>query len=572
MIGSILPFLAVLSDPSRIQSEAALSWAFNSFSFKSNYAFLVALGLGSLAVILIANILQVSRIWVIQRFTMMRSHSLSYRLLARYLWQPYEFFLDDHSGRMSTQILSEAQQFVQSFLRPAAEVFASGITTIAIVGLLFLVNPIVAMWALALLGGAYLILYWLIRGLAARLGRVRAEANRARYRAINEALGGIKDTKLLGIEQHSLESFHAPSLRMAEANTTVNFVGEAPHYLMQALAFGGMILLCIILMSNEESSGGTPVATIVPILGVFAFAGQRLMPELSKLYRGATQLRYGTAAVNTLYADLVQGEPGEKCDEIADRALGLKHSLQLQNVCFRYPNAERLGLEGIDLTIRAGERIGIVGTTGAGKTTLADIILGLLRPTSGTILVDGIKVTTENVYSWRRSVGYVPQEIFLNDASIAENIALGASPKDIDEGRLREVAQIAQIAHLIDEELPDGYRTTLGERGVRLSGGQRQRVGIARALYRHTELIVFDEATSALDNMTENEVMDAINAMPGKTVIMIAHRLSTVRLCDRLVVLEAGRIVGLGNWDDLRRDSVAFQKIAGALEKVPASS
>ena len=240
---------------------------------------------------------------------------------------------------------------------------------------------------------------------------------------------------------------------------------------------------------------------------------------------------------------------------------------RLDAVSYQYPKAETVGLQNITLEIKAGEKIGIVGSTGAGKTTLVDIILGLLKPQSGQLLVDGEPVTDKNLRSWQQSVGYVPQDIFLTDASISQNIALGVRVEEVDMARVRRSAKIAQLDEFICQELTEGYDTGVGERGVRLSGGQRQRIGIARALYHRADLIVFDEATSALDNLTERDVMSAINGLPGeKTIVIIAHRLSTVAACDRIVVLDKGQIVGLGDWNELMENNASFQKIARVSE------
>jgi ABC-type multidrug transport system fused ATPase/permease subunit len=267
--------------------------------------------------------------------------------------------------------------------------------------------------------------------------------------------------------------------------------------------------------------------------------------------------------VDAVYADLVLSRRQAALPDTPPKGLGLTQTLTLNGVFYSYPNATQIGLRDISLSIRAGEKIGIVGTTGAGKTTLADVILGLLVPDQGSMRVDGKLIDDTNTRAWMRSVGYVPQDIFLTDAPVAENIALGLSPGEIDTDRLHSAARIARIHQFITEDLPDGYQTTVGERGVRLSGGQRQRIGIARALYHDADLIVFDEATSALDNLTEQDVMDAIDAMPGdKTVLMIAHRLSTVRRCDRIIVLDRGQLVGCDSWDALMQDNPAFQRIA----------
>ena len=286
------------------------------------------------------------------------------------------------------------------------------------------------------------------------------------------------------------------------------------------------------------------------------------MPDLQKVYLSATQLRYGAAAVEKVHDSLFSGENSGELPRKMPKRLGLTSGFSLEAVCYRYPKAKVGGLCEITLAVKAGEKIGIVGSTGAGKTTLADIILGLLRPNSGMLCVDGELITDKNMRSWQQSVGYVPQNIFLTDASISQNIALGVLANEVDVDRVHRSAEIAQLDGFICRELSEGYDTEIGERGVRLSGGQRQRIGIARALYHRADLIVFDEATSALDNLTERDVMSAINGLPGeKTVLIIAHRLSTVKVCDRIIVLDKGRIVGLGSWDELIAQNAKFQEL-----------
>jgi ABC-type multidrug transport system fused ATPase/permease subunit len=395
------------------------------------------------------------------------------------------------------------------------------------------------------------------------LGQIRVAANRQRFRMTNEALTGIKDIKLLGREFAYLDRFAEPSIQMARVQVTVAVLSQVPQLALQAVALGGVILLCLVLIDPAGLTSGAALGGLLPILGVFAFAGQRLMPELSKLYQSLAQIQSGSAAVDAVYDDLVQRKSLRSISRKTPIGMGLKTSLVLENISYNYPNADQAGIRDLSLSISAGEKIGIVGSTGAGKTTLADIILGLLEPDQGRMVVDGLEITAETTRAWMQSVGYVPQDIFLTDAPVAENIALGVLPDAIDHERIRKAARIARIDQFIMGELPEGYRTPIGERGVRLSGGQRQRLGIARALYHDADLIVFDEATSALDNLTEAEVMDAIDALPGdKTVLMIAHRLSTVKRCDRIIVLDKGQLVGCDTWDALMAENTAFRKIA----------
>jgi len=563
MVGSVFPFLSVLSDPEQIERVTVLSWAYGTFKFESVYAFLVALGFASFAVIVLASLIQIAKTYMVARFSVMHIHSISYRLLVSYLRQPYSFFLDRHTGEMGTRVLAESEQFVRQFLIPAAELIASVLTVIAIIGLLLWIDPIITVSVFGILGGMYIAVYFLNRRLLKQYGYARAEANSNRFRIANEALSGIKDIKLLGREGSYADRYADPSLRMARAVVGVQVLSQIPRFLLQAIAFGGVILLCLVLMDAERLASGSDLGGILPILGVFAFSGQRIMPELSKAYESIAQIQAGTAAVESIYDDLNDKAKSGSLPSIIPPTLGLKRHLVLSDVSYRYPNAELAGLTHVSLKVRAGERIGIVGSTGAGKTTLADLILGLLGPSEGRILADDTVITNENLRAWQQTVGYVPQDIFLTDASISENIALSVPPHAINDALVRRAAKIARIDTFIRNELPKGYATTIGERGVRLSGGQRQRIGIARALYHDADLIVFDEATSALDNSTERDVMSAIDALPGdKTVLMIAHRLSTVKHCHRIIVLDKGQLVGCDTWDSLMANNASFRKIA----------
>ena len=563
MVGSVLPFLSVLAEPRRIENVEVLAWAYNTFGFESDYGFLVGLGLTALCVIILSGGMQVLKTWAVARFSMMRMHTISHRLMAAYLCQNYEFFLNMHSGPMSTRILSETQQLVNQFLRPAAEAISSIFTIIAVVGLLLWIEPIVAIVAFTMVGSVYGIIYWFSKRALKGLGLIRVKANSSRFQIVNEALTGVKDIKLLGRERAYVERFETPSRDMAVAMTTIEVVSLVPKFGLEAIAFGGIIVLCLAQIDPQGLASGEALGGILPVLGMFAFAGQRLMPELQKVYQSLAQIQAGSASVEIIHNDLVNWEKNKVMPRSIPIGPGLTKNLVLENIYYQYPNADSVGIIDISINIQAGERVGIVGSTGSGKTTLADLILGLLSPREGRVVVDGTAVTDDNLRAWQQSVGYVPQDIFLTDASISENIALGVPSAEIKEASVRRAAEIARIDSFICEDLPDGYATSIGERGVRLSGGQRQRNGIARALYHDADLIVFDEATSALDNLTEREVMAAIDALPGhKTVLMIAHRLSTVKRCDRIIVLDKGRLVGSGTWDALMADNAAFRKIA----------
>ncbi len=562
MISSVIPFLTVLAEPERIQTQPQLAWAYEYFSFTSSYHFLACLAVASFAAIVIASVVQIIKTYAVFRFSLMRMHTISYRLMHKYLAQPYEFFLSRHSGELGTRILAESREVVFQFLRPAAELVAAVTTVLAIVILLLCIEPILALSAFIVFGSLYGVTYAIIRSYLKRLGKGRLSSNSERYRVATEALGGVKVIKLLGREGSYLNRYGKASRKMAKIEVLVHTLSTIPQFVLQAIALGGILLLCVVMVEPAVDGERASLDGILPLLGVLAFAGQRLMPELSIIYRSLAKVQAGRAAVDVVYNDLYTTQEEQSLDE-GEKPIGLKESIQLKQLSYHYPNAENAGLFDVELNIKAGERIGVVGTTGAGKTTLADIILGLLEPHSGEIKVDGKPLTNENIRDWQRNVGYVPQDVFLTDSSIEENIALGLESDKIDRSKVKNSAKIAKLDGFIREELSQGYETLVGERGVRLSGGQIQRIGIARALYHNADLIVFDEATSALDNVTEHDVMSAIGSLPGdKTVLLIAHRLSTVKSCDRIIVLDKGRVVGCDTWDVLIKKNKIFKKLA----------
>ena len=563
MVASIMPFLTILSDSSKIRSVEVFAWFYDRLGFSSDFEFVVALGMASLLVIVLTSLVGIAKVYVVARYTNKRIFSISRRLLVTYLHQPYVFFLNRHSGDMSTRVLAETDQVVYTFLQPISELIVSFLSVIAIVILVLLIDPVVALAVFVILGGIYGAIYLSCRLYLGRFGNERVAANIERYRTAHEMFGGIKDIKLSGYEAAYVARYAKPTNAFAHSQMMIQVLSQMPIYALHAVAFGGMILLCLALVDQHTLSSGDALKQIVPIIGVFAFAGQRMLPELSKMFYSIAAIEAGVASVVAVHSDLATRDNERPLASAPPVAMGLRDCFELQAVNFYYPNAEHASIRDISFKIGVGDKIGIVGTSGAGKTTLADIILGLLRPTAGRLVVDGKAITSDNLGAWQQTVGYVPQSIFLLDASIAENIALGASPEDIDMKALRAAAEIAQLRSFVEDELPEGYDTPVGERGVRLSGGQRQRIGIARALYHAADLIVLDEATSALDNLTEREVMSAVDQLPGdKAIVIIAHRLGTVRQCDRIMVLDRGRLVGFDTWENLLAKNEVFRKIA----------
>jgi len=557
-IVSIMPFLSVLGDPEAVQTNPFLSGLYDAVGATSADDFLVVLGLSAFAIVVFSAIFRICTVYALNRFVQLRRHSISIRLLESYMRQPYEFFLGRHSGDLAKSILSEVDALVLTVFKPLFDTVAYAVIAFAIVGLLLAVDVRLALTVGVVVGGAYASVFYLVKGVLSRVGRDRTKANQERFMAAGEALSGIKDIKLLGRESAYLQKFLPPSVRFAKHWATNATLSQVPKYLIEAVGVGGILAIALIL---TRSGGG--VQEVLPVLGVYAFAGYRLLPAAQQVYAGLSNLRFGMASVELAFTDL--HAEGRGISVATDRRSRIKpiRAIELQRVSYRYPDSAGLALTGIDLVIPIGTSLGIVGGTGAGKTTLVDLILGLLQPSSGALLVDGAALEDSSMRAWQNCLGYVPQTIFLSDATISENVGLGIPREELDIGRVRTCARLAHIDELIEKELPAGYDTRIGERGVRLSGGQRQRLGIARALYHNPDVIVFDEATSALDVVTEAAVVDSLRALAGvKTTITIAHRLSTVRGCDRIVLLDKGQIAASGPYSDLIDRSQDFRKLA----------
>jgi ABC-type multidrug transport system fused ATPase/permease subunit len=423
------------------------------------------------------------------------------------------------------------------------------------------VEPVIALLAVVLFGGSYVIVFILARRALARIGSVVLTANGQRFKSVHEAMSSIKDVKILGVEQTFLDRFRRPTSEMAVVQSHGAVIGEAPRSILQALALAGMLVLILHLLVIRSGS----LNEIVPTLGIFAFAGLRLFPALQMIYRQVGALKVTKPAVDELFADMMETGANAMAWPEDRPALRLDRELELDGISYAYPEASRTALKSLDLAIPARSSLGIVGGTGAGKTTLVDIMLGLLWPDEGSIRVDGVPVTRENLRAWQKNIGYVPQQISLVDDTVAANIAFGIPSERIDMAAVERAARIAELHDFVLGELPDGYETRVGDHGVRLSGGQRQRVGIARALYHDPDVLILDEATSALDNLTEKAVMDAVhNLGQAKTIIMIAHRLSTVQGCDTILMIERGQIVAQGPYADLLGKNAKFRAMAGA--------
>ena len=555
-IASIAPFMAIVADPGLINTNTYLSFAYNYLGYTKQVYFLASMGVFVLLLLVISNsFIAAVNAWVVF-FSRMQGHRLSVRLLDKYLAQPYSFYLSRNTAALGKNILSEVDRCIGGVILPTIQGLSKLVVTILIFLLLFLLNPALALGVTFVLGATYALVYIIAKRHLTRIGVLSAEAIEGRFKMANEAMSGIKELKLSGTESVFLERFSSPSDSFARFNSQSSLIAMLPRYILETIAFGGILCLIIYLLTTGKDS-----KEIFPIISLYAMAGYRLLPALQQIYSSITRVKYNLPALEILVDDLSkEHEISKKVSK--QQALIFNNNLVLKDINFHYLGSASPILDDINIEIKANTTIGFVGPTGSGKTTLIDVLLGLLTPNTGKLIVDNVELTVENTRAWQKNIGYVPQSIYLTDDTIIKNIAFGINDNDIDLDKVKHAAKLADIDSFINT-MPKNYNTFVGERGIRLSGGQCQRIGIARALYNNPSILVLDEATSALDSVTENAIIEAINKLSHKkTIIMIAHRLTTVKECDVIFMLDKGKITDKGKYDELLALNEKFRNMA----------
>ncbi|GHT71171.1 ABC transporter ATP-binding protein [Spirochaetia bacterium] len=573
-IGSMAPFMAVISDTSIIKKQKYLSYLYDLLKFEDTGSFLIFIGVAFFIIVCVSTILKMIVSNIVYRYTANGKYELESKLFKMYLSQPYQYFLDRNTGELSKKILNEIDLIIAGVLGPAMDFFVSFFLILATFVLLIIINPLVSIIACILFGGLYAVLFGIVRPRLISYGNSLDESNFLRFKSVAEAFGGIKDIKILGKESYYWDMYKGGAKLYTTSQSKNQILSSVPSRTMQPLAVGFGIVLVLILLRINRS-----LDQILPLLAVYAFAIMRMMPLIQGVFHEVANIRYYGRLVDILYEEMTS--LSQSCGDSGIQPMGTDRvpfsgRIDLKNLQFSYHASNTPAIKNINLSIIKNNTIGLVGTTGCGKTTLVDVIMGLLIPSGGEILADDIPVITSDIKyenrpllnSWQRNFGYVSQQIFLCDDTIAANIALGIPEKDRNVELIEYAAQTANLHNFITRDLPEGYNTTVGERGIRLSGGQRQRIGIARALYHDPPILVMDEATSALDSITEDAVMDAIhNLKHSKTIIIIAHRLSTVRECDKICLMEDGNIIDMGTYDYLIENNAKFKNMAKIVEQ-----
>ena len=544
-VASIFPFMGVLANPSLVDNNLFLNFLYKNFKFTNKKDFLFFLGILFTVLFLLILIFKAFCGYLQLRFISKREFTIGKTLLNSYLKQPFVWYLNKNTTQLSKNIINEVNQVIINSLNAIIIIIAQSFVVFVITIVLFFVDYKLAILTVSFLLTLYLIIYFFTKPRLKRISEKRLHENEKRFSVISEVFGAIKEVKLYGLEEKYINEFSYHANNYADYHSAKESIANIPRYAFEGIAFSGIMFVLLYLMK------GANILSALPIVSLYAFAGYRLMPALQQIYVSITNIKYVSPSLNIIYNEFVNLQKIN--NEVKNSDINLSfEEVKFSNISFKYPETEKYILSRINFEIKKFQIIGFVGTTGSGKTTLIDILLGLLNPEEGELLVNGSIVTNLNRRSWQNILGYVPQQIYIVDSTIAENIAFGLKLVDIDYHKLEHVCKIANIYDFITEELPLGFKTKVGERGIKLSGGQRQRIGIARALYNDPQVLIFDEATNALDNLTEQLVIDAISKLKNNiTIIMIAHRLNTIKNCDNIFLLDNGIIKASGPFDDV---------------------
>lgn len=551
-IGLIVPFVGIVTNPTIILEQPILSYVYQLLNFQSTNTFIFFAVLVLLSVFIVKNAYLLLFYNVQYRVIFNQKVKLSRLMLMEYLTKPYIFHLQRNSAELLRNVNGEVGKIFTGILLASFQLLTEIIIVISILTLLLITAPIATITSCILLGGSVILFLKIFRKKITHLGKEDQRLNREVIKWVNQGLGASKEVKVTGKESYFVNSYTKQSKIMANNTIYKNTLDQIPRLFIETLLVSVVLITMVIIVMQ-----GTDTSTLVATMSLFAMAAFRLMPSITRIVALLTSIRYSQPALTVIYNDLIKENGGKKTllenGSIEEKPVKVNsgektflNSIKLENVYFRYPNQEEYSIKNLSLTIPIGNSVAFVGTSGAGKTTIVDTILGLLEPDKGRVFVDG-KELKELLPIWKNKIGYIPQSIYLSDETIRKNVAFGINDIDIDEFAVQRAIEDAQLKDFIDS-LPEGLDTVVGERGVRLSGGQRQRIGIARALYHNPEIIFLDEATSALDNDTEKEIMKAIDGLKGeKTLIIIAHRLSTIEKCDIVFTVDKGTLISVNN-------------------------
>lgn len=558
-LGMIPVFVSIVASPNRVLEFEKLQPVLSFFEITTSRDLLLWGSLALVVVFIIKSGYIISFNYFEAKFVYHRRYIISLKLMNSYMQAPYTFHLQRNTAELMRNIINEINILINNVFNGLLRIAREGVLALSVFIFLLVLEPVITalILCISVIGAGSFMLFTQkrVKSSGIELQRHRSEM----IKTVNQGLGGIKDARILNREQEFIEAFRIEAFKSTRIMAFIRFIQQIPKPIVETTAVFGMMLIAALMVWQ-----GRPMSAIIPILTLFAMATMRLMPSIQQLSSEYTTVRHTLVSIDPVYNDLKELEQfGKKfrSDRQKIGQLKLRETVEAKDIYYRYPSSDEQALRGVSFTIPKGKAVAFVGASGAGKTTVVDLLLGLLEPVSGTIMVDGQNIQ-ESLSAWQRNIGYIPQFIYLSDETLRSNIAFGIARDEIDEEKIREAVELAQLGNLV-KSLPDGLDTIIGEHGTRLSGGQRQRVGIARALYHNPQVLVMDEATSALDNVTEKRIIRSIEALKGeRTVVMIAHRLTTVQNCDCLYMMDSGVIVDSGQYDELILRNAEFRKMA----------
>lgn len=544
-IAVVPPFLLALTAPERVYEHQFAQPIINSLGIQGAEQLLLPLTILFSCAVLISGFLRVLLLWVQTRLAHAIGADFSNTIYRRTLYQPYAVHVSRNSSEVIAGISNKANSLVNGVALPILTILSSVLILFAIMTALLAIEPFIALVTFAGIGIIYSLVIIVTKNLLARDSHAISRSTNQVLKALQEGLGGIRDVLIDGAQEIYCKIYQNADSRLRRATANIQIISGCPRYGIEAL---GMVFIAVVAYSLTNKTDG--FAMVIPILGTLTIGAQRVLPVAQQIYSSLAHINAGRESLIDVLYLLDQPLP-ENVDSLLPIPIRFERAITINNVSFRYTPESPFILKEMQLTIPKGSRVGFIGTTGSGKSTLLDIVMGLLSPTLGNLIIDDIALTSSNCRQWQMHVSHVPQAIFLADTTIAENIAFGVPTNEVDLVRVRNAAKKAQISDVI-ESWEKQYNTFVGERGIRLSGGQRQRIGIARALYKNADVIIFDEATSALDNETEQAVMEAIECLGGDlTILMIAHRISTLKNCTQIVELGDGEIKRIGSYKEI---------------------
>lgn len=545
-IGAVIPFLGVLSNPGYILNNNKVQPLIKFLDIKSSEELILYITVAFCASIILVSSMRTLLLWSSTRLSFAIGADISLKVYSKTLHQPYETHIARNSSELIDAISVKTTVIINNIIVPVLNIISSSVILLTFLATLIVIDPAITFIGIFVLVLLYTLVVYSTKNKVSTYGRSIATESTQLIKAIQEGLGGIRDILIDGTQGVFCRIYKDADLRLRHAQSHNLFISQSPRFFIEA--FG---MLSIVIAGYYLSKKTGEISSAIPILGAMALGAQRLLPVCQQLYGGWSNISSGMASLEVIVKLLKQPLPSYAKSSQIDSKITFEQQIELSHVGYNYCQENKPVLKDICLTINKGDRIGFIGETGSGKSTLLDVIMGLLWPTSGYIRIDSEILVKSNLPKWQKIIAHVPQVIFLADSSIAENIAFGVPREKIDFQRVRVAASQANIADFI-ELMPLKYETTIGERGVRLSGGQRQRLGIARALYKQCDVIIFDEATSALDNQTEQSIMTTVESLSlDVTIIMVAHRLTTLRNCTKIIKLSDGKISAMGSYSDL---------------------